>query len=198
MSRAKNIRNHFHHCTAGFAKVPAIEEFWARPKSRGGLGWKGKGYNYIVDLDGTTYWLRRKANGELYYSLEYNEETWEIVVNGVLGFNDSSVSGSYIGGVQNIGTKEKPKWIGVDTRTEHQKTSMFKATTNWIEWMNKNGGDLSKSLICGHRDASVDKNGNGKIESWERIKECPCYDVIPEYRWLLQTSVNLANGLPKK
>ena len=135
MSRALVVKNHFVHCTAGFAKVPQIEDFWHRPKSKGGLGWKSKGYNYIIDLDGTIYWLLRDDKGKLYYSKEYHESTWEIVVNGVLGFNELSVSGSYIGGVKNNGTKEKPKWVAEDTRTVNQKASFLIAIDLWQKWM---------------------------------------------------------------
>lgn len=35
--------------------------------------------------------------------------------------------------------------------------------------------------VIGHRDISPDLNGNGKVDPWERIKECPCFDVIPEF-----------------
>ena len=38
-------------------------------------------------------------------------------------------------------------------------------------------------MILGHRDFSNDKDGSGVIESWERIKECPCFDAIPEYQF---------------
>lgn len=31
--------------------------------------------------------------------------------------------------------------------------------------------------ICGHRDYSPDKNGNGIVEPWEWLKTCPGFDV---------------------
>ena len=34
-----------------------------------------------------------------------------------------------------------------------------------------------KMKVKGHRDYSPDTNKNGKIDSWERLKECPCYDA---------------------
>jgi N-acetyl-anhydromuramyl-L-alanine amidase AmpD len=36
--------------------------------------------------------------------------------------------------------------------------------------------------IQGHRDFSPDKNRNGKVDPWERIKECPCFDAIEWWR----------------
>ena len=45
-----------------------------------------------------------------------------------------------------------------------------------------NGKDITKNVgIVGHRDFSPDKDKNGIIASWERIKECPCFDPILEY-----------------
>ena len=55
-----------------------------------------------------------------------------------------------------------------------------------IKWVEDNGGSKSKLTIKGHRDVSPDKNKNGIIESWERIKECPSFDAIPEYKNLLK------------
>ena len=34
----------------------------------------------------------------------------------------------------------------------------------------------------GHRDISPDKNGNGKIDTWEYIKACPCFNAMEEYK----------------
>ena len=34
------------------------------------------------------------------------------ITNGVYGFNKSTINICYIGGVENLGTKEKPKWKG--------------------------------------------------------------------------------------
>ena len=35
--------------------------------------------------------------------------------------------------------------------------------------------------VCGHRDFSPDKNGDGKITPNEYIKLCPCFDAITWY-----------------
>ena len=36
--------------------------------------------------------------------------------------------------------------------------------------------------IKGHRDYSKDLNKNGKIESFEYIKTCPCFEVKDEFK----------------
>ena len=35
--------------------------------------------------------------------------------------------------------------------------------------------------VCGHRDLSPDRNGNGEIEPEEWIKTCPCFEVKDEF-----------------
>ena len=42
--------------------------------------------------------------------------------------------------------------------------------------------------VIGHRDASPDKNGNGKIERNEWIKQCPCFDVRAEFPMAICTA----------
>ena len=62
----------------------------------------------------------------------------------------------------------------LDNRTEEQKKSLVQLI-----------GMLKKKYpgaqVQGHRDFSPDKNGNGKVDVWERIKECPCFDAKDEY-----------------
>ena len=38
-----------------------------------------------------------------------------------------------------------------------------------------------KATIHGHRDLSPDKNKDGKIDKWEFMKQCPCFDAEVEY-----------------
>ena len=39
--------------------------------------------------------------------------------------------------------------------------------------------------VCGHRDLSPDKNGNGEIEPEEWMKACPCFDAEEEFKELV-------------
>lgn len=118
------------------------------------LGWKSPGYHVIVEPDGTAHEL-----------LPIEE-----VSNGVKGFNSISIHISYIGGVDSNG---KP----LDNRTQEQKATLLHYLTLWKSM-------FPGAKIQGHRDFSPDKNGNGRIDPWERIKECPCFDAIPEYSTL--------------
>ena len=116
-------------------------------------GWKAPGYHWLVTPDG------RKVN-------ILSEDK---VSNGVKGYNSISVNVAYIGGID----KEHPK--GIDNRTPEQKAALRELLTELK-------GRYPEAKIMGHRDVSPDKNGNGVVDPWERIKECPCFDAITEYQ----------------
>jgi N-acetylmuramoyl-L-alanine amidase len=40
--------------------------------------------------------------------------------------------------------------------------------------------------IVGHRDLSPDKDGDGMVERWEWMKECPSFDVG---QWVEETGI---------
>lgn len=115
------------------------------------LGWKSPGYHVLVEADGTPHEL-----------LPIEQPS-----NGVKGFNSVSIHISYIGGVDAHGK-------ATDTRTPQQKDTIERYLRKWKAM-------FPKAKIQGHRDFSPDKNGNGRIDPWERIKECPSFDAIPEY-----------------
>lgn len=150
----RNIKRIFIHCTAGFAGVEAIKRYW---KS---IGWKSVGYHRVIAED-----------GEVFCLADYNK-----ITNGVKYYNSTSVHISYIGGVDK-GNTRKAK----DTRTEAQKTALICEIRNVLEYL-KEFQDVKDIKILGHRDISPDKNLNGKVDSWERIKECPSFDAIDEYK----------------
>ena len=82
------------------------------------------------------------------------------------GFNKYSLGLVYIGGLDKDGN---PK----DTRTSAQKTAM------------RNDKEMLDYLFpgikhVGHRDLSVDLNGDGVISKQEWMKACPCFDVKTE------------------
>lgn len=84
-----------------------------------------------------------------------------------LGWNSRSIGICYEGGLD-VNGKAK------DTRTTAQKESI-------ISLVNGICSRWTIIKVIGHRDTSPDTNGNGTIESFERLKECPCYDVKPEF-----------------
>jgi N-acetylmuramoyl-L-alanine amidase len=40
--------------------------------------------------------------------------------------------------------------------------------------------------VVGHRDLSPDLDHDGVVEPHEWVKQCPCFDAIPEYGALLK------------
>lgn len=115
-------------------------------------GWKNPGYHYVISPDGAITQLLDEQQ----------------VSNGVQGYNSTSVNVAYIGGIDSNGK-------AIDNRTEAQKASL-------ISLLKELRSRYPKAQILGHRDISPDTNHNGKVDSWERIKECPCFDAITEYK----------------
>lgn len=152
---SREITHCFVHCTAGWqneTNANLIKGFRA-------LGWKSNGYHFVIDADGTIWQITHLDK----------------LANGVAGYNSNAIHISYKGGIAKSGVpKDKGKLIPVDNRTEAQKKSMLNLLKH-LKSLHKN------SRILGHRDISPDKNKNGVVDSWERIKECPCFDAIPEY-----------------
>lgn len=86
----------------------------------------------------------------------------------VAGYNSHTIGVCYVGGLDENG---KPK----DTRTPQQKASLVWLLAELRKY-------YPKATIKGHRDYSPDKNKNGKIEPWEWLKACPCFDAQTEYK----------------
>ena len=152
MSRAKKIKNIVIHCTAGHSNAEKVQDYFTRPVSKGGRGWKTGGYHRIIEKDGTIV--------KMY--------DFDRVTNGVKGFNSNTIHISYVGGVEENNVNKAK-----DTRNYKQRESIQNCIIEAIEWCKSNGKDITKGLgVVGHRDYSKDSNSNGVIESWERIRQC--------------------------
>ena len=148
------------HCTATRSgKKYTIEDIDRDHKARGfGKGSSRPcGYHYVIYADGTVHKGRRED---------------EIGANAT-GFNLTSIGVVYVGGLDANGK-------AADTRTPEQKKALA-ALVRDLATRYK----VTASRILGHRDLSPDKNGNGKIEPFEWLKMCPCFDVQSEVaHWL--------------
>lgn len=82
------------------------------------------------------------------------------------GYNRESIGIAYEGGLNAQG-------LPADTRTQRQKFSLRAL----IRVLQK---DFPGVKVCGHRDLSPDRNGNGVVESSEWMKQCPCFDVATD------------------
>lgn len=114
-------------------------------------GFRDIGYHYVIGIDGVLF----------------NGRPIEQMGAHCTGHNKDSIGICYVGGLNSNG---KPK----DTRTEAQKYTMNKLIT-----------ELKKihmtAIIKGHRDYSPDLNDDGKIDKWEWVKVCPCFEVSNEF-----------------
>lgn len=115
--------------------------------------WSRPGYHYVVSADGTIT--------NIWPESKYS--------NGVKNMNSHSINIAWIGGV------DKAHPMGIDNRTEAQKRSLRLL-------LKELRAKYPKAVIMGHRDTSPDLNHNGIIDPWERIKECPCFDAMIEYK----------------
>ncbi|MCD8269244.1 MAG: N-acetylmuramoyl-L-alanine amidase [Parabacteroides sp.] len=117
-------------------------------------GFLSAGYNYYIRRSGEIVPMRPP----------------ELIPTHVKGFNRFSLGICYEGGLDGEG---HPK----DTRTKVQKNSILKLL--FLLLVRYPG-----CRICGHRDLSPDRNGDGKITRDEWLKECPCFNAGEEYGWL--------------
>ncbi len=153
----RTISRIFVHCTAS----------WQSSTTEGSLkmefrkkGWKNPGYHYVIFPSGRIVSMLPE----------------EKVSNGVKGYNEHSINVAWVGGIDFEWKNGKPtKHITtVDNRTDDQKVALFDLLTKLkLKYRN--------AIIMGHRDISPDKNHNGVVDPWERIKECPAFDAMVEY-----------------
>lgn len=117
-------------------------------------GFKMIGYHFVIDLDGTI------------------EKGRPLTMNGAhcntkglsnKPYNSHSIGICLIGGLDKAGNP-------ADTFTPEQMVSLHKLV-NELEM------EYDVKEVIGHRDASPDLNGDGKISKNEWIKACPCFDV---------------------
>ena len=116
------------------------------------------GYNYVIDLDGTV----EKGRPLTMDGAHCNTA-------GLSGkvYNKHSIGICYVGGLDKHG---RP----ADTRTPAQKIALVKLVNELM-------ARYPIVEVIGHRDASPDKNGDGKITQNEWVKTCPCFDVKAEF-----------------
>ena len=85
------------------------------------------------------------------------------VANGAAGYNSNGIHIAWMGGRD------------TDNRTACQRI-MFKTLVKRLH------RKYPKAKVCGHRDLSPDRNGDGKITKDEWMKACPRFNVADEYR----------------
>jgi N-acetylmuramoyl-L-alanine amidase len=150
------------HCSATRADKPySFEDLEKGHRAR---GFSKCGYHRYILRDGTIIKGRE----------------FEEIGAHVAGHNTHSIGICYEGGIKPGGDPTNPKHA-VDTRTDEQTESLLKCIQ---EAINYSGHKIKR--ICGHRDLSPDTNGNGVVEPHEWVKQCPCFEAEPEYKYLLK------------
>ena len=110
-------------------------------------GFNGAGYHFYI-----------RKNGDI-----KNTRPLEKPGAHALGYNAHSTGICYEGGLD---VRYRP----ADTRTEWQKHSLRVLIRTLLM-------DYPGCRVCGHRDLSPDRNGDGRISPEEWVKECPCFEV---------------------
>lgn len=151
--KPKNIDAIVIHCSATRAgqdiRAADIDK-WHKER-----GFKEIGYHYVIDLDGTI---------EVGRALPKDGAHCNTSGTSGVNYNKHSIGVCYVGGLDENGEP-------ADTRTDEQKIALEELVYDLIEKY-----PTIKEVI-GHRDASPDKNNDGKISPNEWIKMCPCYEV---------------------
>lgn len=110
-------------------------------------GWRDVGYHYVIRRDGTV----EKGRADTVMGAH------------VAGHNANSLGICLVGGV-------KPDMTAETNFTPDQYAALEQLL-----------GTLTArhpaARVCGHRDLSPDRNGNGKVEPGEWVKACPTFDV---------------------
>ena len=114
-------------------------------------GFNGTGYHYYIRKDGTLYLTR----------------SLERIGAHAKAFNAHSIGICYEGGLDARGN---PK----DTRTPEQRSALHLLVYQLLQ-------QFRNARVCGHRDLSPDLDGDGTVEPWEWVKQCPCFEVSKEF-----------------
>lgn len=151
------------HCSATPIDQDLTPQRLAEMHQKRGIRYPG-GYHIYITKDGQKHHLRPfEMNGAHCY-----------------GRNTDSLGICYEGGIKAGGDPYKAS-DAIDTRTKEQKKALSEAIIECIQWNKNNGVWMHDIEILGHRDVSPDIDGDGIIEPWEYIKQCPCFDVKSEY-----------------
>lgn len=112
-------------------------------------GWRDIGYHYVIRRNGTV----EKGRADTVMGAH------------VAGHNDGSLGICLVGGV-------KPDLTAETNFTVAQYDSLKQLLLTLA-------AKYPKARVCGHRDLSSDRNGDGKVTKGEWVKDCPTFDVEP-------------------
>ena len=117
-------------------------------------GWSAIGYHFYITTDGRLNPCRPLNKPGAH----------------VKGHNTDNIGICLEGGLNN--DTGKPD----DTYSSHQKDAL-REIVNYLQ----DSFGIDDENVKGHRDWSPDSNGDGKVDSKDWLKACPCFDV---QKWL--------------
>ncbi len=128
-------------------------------------GWADVGYHYVIRRDGTVEKGRHETRPGAH----------------VAGFNTGSLGICLVGGV----------------REDNVNAANANFTAEQLGALRRLLHELKErhpgAAIMGHRDLSPDRNGNGRIDKGEWVKDCPAFNVTA---WWLSGGI-FAGVLPQ-
>jgi N-acetylmuramoyl-L-alanine amidase len=120
------------------------------------------GYHFVIGLDGAVITGRHLD--------EIGAHAYQ--------FNSHSIGICLVGGAERDGRYTAEQWEAL-ARLVIELTARLRIPVQPARRVHKAaspGYDMVMG-VCGHRDLSPDKNGNGLAESFEWLKTCPGFDV---------------------
>ncbi len=140
------------HCTATAEFQPwDVEGIDRMHRARHDMDGLGIGYAFLITLDGKVHEGRKPVNAKGCH---------------VRYFNETTIGVSYVGGLRKGDLKP------TDTRNPAQVAGMIDICEHLLSM-------YPNAVILGHRDLSPDKDGDGVIEEFEWMKQCPCFNAGP-------------------
>jgi len=115
------------------------------------------GYHYVIDIDGTI--LTGRSLNETGAHAQ--------------GFNRMSIGICLIGGAEREAHYTLNQWDSLALLVK-QLAGRFKVP---LQMPQRLDNQTIRDGVCGHRDLSPDRNGNGLIEPFEWLKTCPGFSV---------------------
>ena len=154
----------------GFLDAPRVIDIWHAQRGFKRTGatattfnpWlKSIGYHYVIDL-----------TGEVFSGRHLDE-----IGAHAQDFNAQSVGICLVGGAERDGRYTPDQWksLGIVVNMLRKAYNLPLQPPN--KQLLATGKWAATGGICGHRDLSPDKNGNGLVEPFEWLKTCPGFNV---------------------
>ena len=119
------------------------------------------GYHYVVDL-----------TGEVFTGRALQE-----VGAHALSYNANSVGICLVGGIERDGRYTPKQWDSLKKVVQMLSAQCRIPLRSPLRSLRAPGAWDITSGVCGHRDLSPDKNGDGLVESFEWLKTCPGFST---------------------